>query len=172
MRWLASLGSICVLVTLASCSGPSEYPELVERDGLWFQRGDSIPYTGTTITLHQNGQLSETKTYSSGMLHGPRLGFYENGQLEFLTYYTSGWGQGIDVSFHENGNLHHLAFNRDGLFVNEIEIYHPNGVLRLKGKYTENNEAIFPFQVYDESGLLIRELKTNSELLGQMISLL
>ena len=47
-----------------------------------------------------------------------------------------------------------------------------DGVLRLKGKYTENHEAIFPFQVYDESGLLIRELKSNSELLGQMISLL
>ena len=148
MRWLVILGSVCVLATLASCGGPSEHPELVERDGLWFQRGDSVPYTGATITLHQNGQL------------------------EFLKYYTSGWGQGIDVSFHENGNLHHLAFNRDGLFVNEIEFYHPNGVLRLKGKYTENNEAIFPFQVYDESGLLIRELKTNSELLGQMISFL
>lgn len=172
MRWLVILGSVCVLATLPSCGGPSEYPELVERDRLWFQRGDSIPYTGATITLHQNSQLSETKTYSSGMLHGPRLGFYENGQLEFLTHYTSGWGQGIDVSFHENGNLHHLAFKSDGLFVNEIEVYHPNGVLHLRGKYTENNEAIFPFQVYGESGLLIRELKTNSELLGQMISFL
>ena len=41
--------------------------------------------------------------------------------------------QGIDVSFHENGNLHHLAFNRDGLFVNEIEINHPNGSFTPKG---------------------------------------
>ena len=70
MRWLVSLGSICVLLTLASCSGPSEYPELVERDGLSFQRRDSIPYTGSTITLHKNGQVSDKKTYAGGMLHG------------------------------------------------------------------------------------------------------
>ena len=54
MRWLVSLGKWDF-----HAQDPANIQSF-ERDGLW--RAE-IQRQGTTVTLHQNGQLSETKTY-------------------------------------------------------------------------------------------------------------
>tara|TARA_R100000365_G_C2698050_1_gene37530 strand:- start:58 stop:267 length:210 start_codon:yes stop_codon:yes gene_type:complete len=60
-----------------------EMNDLVERDGLYYERFADIPYTGR-ITGQRQGTIKD------GMKHGPWVSFHDNGQLEYKGNYKNG----------------------------------------------------------------------------------
>ena len=68
---------------VAAAAGIVTDKDLVERNGLWFQKSSEIPYTGSTRGLKQ-------RSYRQGKLHGRGIILYESGQLKVEMIYENG----------------------------------------------------------------------------------
>jgi len=97
-------------------------------DGLYYKAGDSEPYTGNAVFIHENGQRAFEGFFKNGQRHGKCLGWYENGKVKFeglfqndklhegheYWYYTDGGTLKL-IGVYENGQMvrgHH--WNRQG----------------------------------------------------------
>ena len=96
--------------------------DLIERDGLFYEKSSGIPFTGMVsglergnfvdglkegewIEYHQNGNVKIISNYISGKEEGYIVGWYDNGQLDFDGYTKNGEAHGIDVYYDEDGRL-------------------------------------------------------------------
>ena len=109
--------------------------DLVVRDGVWFKKFSTVPFTGKTtgenqgsfrngkkdgpwVSYHDNGQLWSKGTYKNGKRHGPWVSYWENGQLRSKGTYKDGKQDGPSVSYHDNGQLWSKGTYSNGVKVN------------------------------------------------------
>ena len=87
-----------VLVTTVAAAGAGMVTDkdLVERNGLRFQKSSEIPHTGSTRGLKQ-------RTYWQGTLHGRGIILYESGKLKVEMIYENGKLKGPYKMYFENG---------------------------------------------------------------------
>ena len=76
-----------------------DYDELVERNGLFYEKDTVVPYTGK-VTGEEHGSLKK------GLREGEWVTYNENGQIGLKLTYENGKKVGGWESFHENGQLH------------------------------------------------------------------
>ena len=72
---------IALLIGLGGCS--KEGPQIVERDGIYYEVDSQTPYSGSSVSYHENGQLEHSGNYKDGKMEGYAELYYENGQLKF-----------------------------------------------------------------------------------------
>ena len=80
----------------AAAAGMVTDKDLVERNGLWFQKSSEILYTGSTRGLRQ-------RSYRQGKLHGRGIILYESGQLKVEMTNENGKLNGPYNMYFENG---------------------------------------------------------------------
>jgi Uncharacterized protein conserved in bacteria len=73
--------TLLCLVLLVSCSNEVPSDKLVERQGITYEVNSDKPFTGSSVSYYQNGQLEFRKNYKDGKVDGLEEWFYENGQL-------------------------------------------------------------------------------------------
>ena len=95
---------------------------LVERDGLFYEKSSEIPFTGMVsgletgnfvnglkegewVEYHQNGNVSRVANYINGKTEGYYVKWHENGQLKFDGYHKNGKGHGLFVYYNEDGQV-------------------------------------------------------------------
>ena len=109
---------ILSFVVLASCA-PNEVPNevpyktLVERQGVTYEVNSQTPFTGISVSHHDNGQL-EVKGYKDGKGNGLQEMYYENGQLESKSNWKDGIANGLQEVYYENGQLSFKSNYKDG----------------------------------------------------------
>ena len=114
----------------AAAAGMVTDKDLVERNGLWFQKPSEIPYTDSTRGLKQ-------RSYRQGKLHGRGIILYESGQLKVEMIYENGKLNGPYKMYFENGRpmMRGTMKNdqREGLW----EVFYFNGEksLHSSGEY-------------------------------------
>ena len=103
---MKKLLTILCLVLLVSCSPPPEVPsnQLVERQGIKYEINSTTPFTGSSVSYHENGQLKKVENYKNGKREGVET-YFENGQLEFRGNYKNGEPDGLGEGFYDNGQL-------------------------------------------------------------------
>ena len=120
---------------LVACAEVKEVTadQLVERDGISYEKFSSEPFTGRV-----SGEL-EFGAYKNGLKTGPWENYYENGQLESRGEYVN--GNGVRETYRRNGQLwrrdEFVDGKRNGLFEN----YYENGQLR-KREVWEDGELV------------------------------
>ena len=80
---LLALWIVLAATGVAAAVGVVTDKDLVERNGLWFQKSSKIPYAGSTRGLKQ-------RSYRQGKLHGRGIILYESGQLKVEVIYENG----------------------------------------------------------------------------------
>ena len=89
-----------VLLTLLfpSLAYGLEFKDLVERDGLYYQKFTDIPFTGK-VTGRDQG------SFKNGKRDGPWVSYHPNGQLDYKGTYRDGKEDGPWVTYYGNGQL-------------------------------------------------------------------
>ena len=104
---------------------------LVERDGLYYEKFTNKPFTGNSTGLKQgkikdgkqegewlvyykNGQLNSKRNYKDGKMEGERLKYNENGQLSFKGNYKDGKQEGKQLWYDDKGQLKSTQIYKDG----------------------------------------------------------
>ena len=105
--------------------------DLVERDGLYYEKFTDVPYAGEVtgdeqgsfkngekdgawVSYWENGQLFYKENYKNGMKDGTWARYYESGQLWSTDNYESGFREGAWVYYHENGQLAYKGNFKNG----------------------------------------------------------
>ena len=102
--------------------------DLVERDGLWYQKFTDVPFDGE-VTGQEQG------SFSDGKKHGSWVFYDENGQLREKGTYKDGKEEGPWVYYHDNGQLWVRATYKNGKSDGYWESYDENGQLKSKNTY-------------------------------------
>lgn len=155
-----------VVIFLSACSQSTiDRDELVERDGILYEKFSNQPYSGAVtgrwvakvkdgvvdgelLTYHENGQLDSQHTLVNGLHEGEFREFHENGSLEYLIDYKNGEAHGSYQRYDENGELQEIAWFTDGKMDGETR-YYDGGYLREVTNYKNGilngpHEKYFP----------------------------
>ena len=135
-----------LLLTSVSWSEDVDYDDLVERDGLIYEKFSNEPFTGKTTGTTQ-------RKYKDGKPEGEWLGYYENGQLWFKENYKDGQYHGEQIYYWSNGNIGKKYNYKNGKTNGEQLDYYVNGNLRFKGK-NKKNRRVGKWFFYHENGEL------------------
>ena len=107
--------TILCLVLLSSCSLDVPIDKLVERNGITYYINSNTPFTGSSVSYFENGQLEIKGNYKDGKRDGLWEGFHDNGQLKNRENYKDGKPtslNGLREYFDRNGNREY--FDRNG----------------------------------------------------------
>ena len=104
----------CLLFTSVGWSKDINSDDLVERDGLFYEKFMDVPFTGNSIGIEQ-GKLIK------GKREGEWIKYFENGQLQHKQNYKDGKRDGEQLEYYENGQLKYLDIYKDGKFIETIK---------------------------------------------------
>ena len=96
---------IIFILILSSCSKEVPLEQTVVRGEIVYLVNSEEPFTGTTVSYYENGQLKYKENYKDGKLDGLRESYYENGQLRMKANYKDGEADGLFEGYDENGRL-------------------------------------------------------------------
>ena len=142
--------------------------DLVERDGLYYQKFTDVPYNGKVtgdkqgtlkngkkagvwVTYSSNGQLYSKGNFKNGKEEGTWV-FYYDGQLSFKQNYKNGKLEGVKIAYKKWGQVTTNFKNdkKEGVRAG----YYSNGQVEMKGNY-KNGKREGPWVFYFSDGQLI-----------------
>ena len=149
MKMISLLILACTIFFFSSCERPKSFEM---KDGLIYQTGASVPYTGKIESFYTDGKKNFVKNYSGGKLNGTTTHWFENGQKRIELNYKNNILDGDCAEWYENGQ------NKDEYTM-------------LEGNYTERRLVI---HIADFNGVLttmILSLKRNQLLKKSILTL-
>ena len=122
MKPIKTLLTILFISLLSSPSWSVTIGDLVERDGLYYEKFTDAPFNGKVtgkeqgsfkngqregswVSYHENGQLYRKGNYKNSKREGAWVGYFENGQLSFKENYKNGKEEGEYISYWGDGRL-------------------------------------------------------------------
>lgn len=90
---------------------------MTKRNGTWYLKDKSIPYSGRFIDYFLNGKKQGEGVLFNGRLKGKRLLYYLNGNISDIIEYQNGISHGLEKRYYEDGTL-----KQQGEFDNGKEI--------------------------------------------------
>lgn len=146
---------IIFILILSSCSKEIPSDQTVERNGITYEINSQTPFTGTTTSFYENGQLKERLSYKEGMKNGIQETFFSNGQLEskeeLLTEYRY---VGTKSNYYWDGQLKSRdIYSKEGYWLSS-ESYYDNGQLVYKSNILDKDgkEIIEPYVEFFRDG--------------------
>ena len=105
---------IPLLIVIVSCTKEVPAYQMVERGGVWYEVNSTIPFSGTTVRYHNNGQLKEKMNFKEGKIDGLSKSFHKNGQLKIISNWKDGELNGLLEEYYENGQLREKTIYKGG----------------------------------------------------------
>ena len=134
---------------LSSPSWSETMDDLVERDGLYYEKFTDVPFSGEVT----EGQQVSLK---NGKREGTWISYHVNGQLQYKGNFKNGKEEGAFVAYHENGQLwakgNYKNSKKDGAWI----WYHKHGQLMHKGNYKSSKKEV-AWVSYNEDGTVNKE---------------
>ena len=120
--------TIIFLSLLSSPSWSETFDNLVERDGLYYEKFTDVPFSGKVTGLG-NGSIK------NGKREGEWVGYWDDGQLLYKGNYKNGKEEGEYVRYYSNGQLDFKGNHKNGKREGEWILYWNNGQLYSKRNY-------------------------------------
>jgi len=113
---------------------------MTKKNGTWYLKNNSIPYSGKFIDYYLNGKKQGKGILLNGKLKGKRLLYYINGNVSDEIEYKNGILNGLEQRFYEDGTLMQKGSFKNGKEIGVWEMYHPNGQLKQRTTFNENGK--------------------------------
>ena len=107
MKPINTLITILFISLLSSPSWSATIDDLVQREGIYYQKFTNVPFSGK-ITGRQQG------SFKNGVKDGTWVWYYENGQVFFKGSYKNGKKEGAWVRYYDNGQLFYKGNFKNG----------------------------------------------------------
>ena len=127
---------IIPLVLMSLVSFPSwglTMDDLVQREGLYFQKFTDVPFTGEVDEGLKRGVII------NGKKEGSWKNYHSNGQLKKKLYYKNDLRTGTFISYFDNGQLNCKGAYKTDKYDGPLICYHKNGQLSLKATFVEGS---------------------------------
>ena len=108
---------------------------MTKKNGTWYLKESSKPYTGKFIDYYLNGNKQGEGILLNGKIQGKRLMYHPNGNISDEIEYENGISSGIEKRFYEDGTLMQKGEFQNGKEIGIWEMYHPNGQLKQRTNF-------------------------------------
>ena len=135
-----------LLLLIVSCSKPIDEESLVQRNGVYYKVNSETPYSGKSLSFHDNEKKKREVNYKDGKLDGLETNWYENGQKRNEKTFMGGkrmsetnWSENghklsqwssmigsvdvLETKWYENGNKNYEKTFKDGSLISKKEWY-------------------------------------------------
>jgi antitoxin component YwqK of YwqJK toxin-antitoxin module len=126
---------------------------VVDRNQISYQIDNDLPYTGTIVEFHENGQLKLRKSVIDGKAEGIWIEWYETGIVRYIGEWKGGIGHGTWMYFHDNGELSERSQVKNDVWEGISESWHKNGVKSSQGLLAQN-ERVGTWRFWNKDGSL------------------
>jgi len=113
MKLIKTLLTILVISLLSSPSWSETLDDLVQREGIYYQKFTDVPFSGKVTGEYQG-------VIKNGKFDGPWGFYYESGQLSYKGNYKNGKADGEWVKYNEDGTVNKELTGR---YVNGMLLY-------------------------------------------------
>ena len=101
--------------------------DIEERDGVSYVRGETTPFTGTTIRCFRDGSKFEEIPYLDGKKHGTMIDYHANGSKWSETPWVKGKEHGRKIVYHKDGYKWSEIPYRNGKRHGTVILYREDG---------------------------------------------
>ncbi|MFD2542109.1 hypothetical protein ACFSSB_07230 [Lacinutrix gracilariae] len=108
---------------------------MTKKNGTWYLKGSSTPYSGRFIDYYLIGKKQGEGTLFNGKLKGKRLMYHINGNVSNVIEYENGLSNGTEKRFYKDGTLMQKGEFKNGQEIGIWEMYHPNGQLKQRTNF-------------------------------------
>ena len=119
---------ILLLSLLSTSCWSVDSDDLLERDGLYYEKFSDTPFTGKFIEYHEDGYLWMTSSFKNGLQEGESVLYHPNGQVQSKGIYKNGEREGEWIFYHSNGQLVFKGSYKDGKKEGEWFRYNSDGI--------------------------------------------
>lgn len=84
------------------------------KEGIWYLKNSSTPYSGKFIDYFLNGRIEGDGTLKNGVVNGTRTVYYENGNKDYFSNYINGIEDGYSEEYFPDGKLKQKGTYKDG----------------------------------------------------------
>ena len=78
--------------------------ELEYRAKIWYLKGETEPFTGTSIHYRKDGSKWVETPYVDGKEHGTEIHYYEDGSKEYEIPWVDGKKHGAEIWYRQDGS--------------------------------------------------------------------
>ena len=123
---------------LVSCDQQEvDASRLVTRNETTYEINSSTPFTGISLSYHENGQVNQRATFKDGKMEGITEEYFENGTLRVRANVKDGEVEGFTETYYEDGTLASRAYRKDGEFDGIVEMYLEDGTLNFRMNFKD-----------------------------------
>ena len=144
MKLIKTLLTILFISLLSSPSWSITLGDLVERDGLYYEKFTDVPFTGE-VTGEKQGSLN------NGKKEGAWVMYHTNGQLRNKGNLKNNKREGVWFNYFDDGTLDRKGSFTKGINEGTWAYYHRNGQLSYKGNW-KNGKQDGAWVSYNEDG--------------------
>ena len=114
-----------------------EWDDLVEREGIYYKKFTTVPFTGKVTSQMLQGQ------FKNGKEEGSRVWYHDNGQLFGKGDYNNGKREGPWVTYHYDGQLESKGDYKNARREGPWVINHDDGTVIkfLTGTYKDGKKV-------------------------------
>jgi len=149
MKLFKTFITILFISLLSSPSWSVTIGDLVEREGIYYQKFTDVPFSGK-VTGNPQGSIK------NGKWDGAWVRYWDNGQLKSKDNWKNGEMTGAWVFYYDNGQLYFKGNYKNGKRESAWVSYWDNGQLINKGNY-KNGKRNGTWVRYNENGTLDKE---------------
>ncbi|MDB3932952.1 hypothetical protein N9393_01320 [Luminiphilus sp.] len=159
--------ALTAVSTFFACSEPTvDHDELVERDGVFYQKFSTEPFNGEVVGSTQgrvvngrwngsvlqftpNGNLSLEENYVDGIPSGEQL-FYDDNSLRLREIFID--GEKVKTTRFREGIITSVSNYLDGVEHGAYEVFYPNGNTMYRIHYDNGNRIEDVIDVFASDG--------------------
>jgi hypothetical protein len=127
---MKSIKTLLFISLLSSPSWSATIDDLVQREGIYYQKFNNVPFTGK-LTGREQG------SFKNGKEEGAWVGYHKNGQLWYEGNYKNGKSEGTWTEYHTNGQLWSKGNYKNGRLDGVWVVYSRDGQLYSKDTYKD-----------------------------------
>jgi antitoxin component YwqK of YwqJK toxin-antitoxin module len=150
MKPINTLLAILFISLLSFPSWSKAVGDLVERDGLYYEKFTDAPFNGK-VTGEDQG------SFKSGVKDGAWVKYHKNGQLKEKVNFKNGKMEGAGGGYHDNGQLWWKGNYKNSRFEGAWVTYYSNGQLEKKGNYKNSRKKEGAWVSYNADGTVDKE---------------
>ncbi len=91
-----------------------DFENLMEENGITYEKGESTPYTGTGKSFFPDGKTMKEVQFKDGKENGQMITWYENGQMSFKANFIAGEYGGEVATWSTNGVQQSISVFQNG----------------------------------------------------------
>jgi antitoxin component YwqK of YwqJK toxin-antitoxin module len=121
-----------------------------KKDGVWYLKNSSVPYSGKFIDYFLNGKVEGDGTLKNGLVNGIRTVYYLNGNKSYFRNFVNGVSEGYSEEYFLNGKIKQKGSFKDGKddglwqdFYSTGDIKRQSTFVNLKPNLTKDEEKFY-----------------------------